>query len=59
MKINNNVIAGAFIALFAIACDNDGYIDPITTVDPGPDEAPGEETGPDETGTSDGRTSGV
>jgi hypothetical protein len=39
MKMYKNIIAATLAAFFAIACDNDGYIDPITPVDAGPDES--------------------
>lgn len=39
MKMYKNILAGALAVFFVMACDNDGYIDPITAVDPGPDEA--------------------
>jgi hypothetical protein len=38
MNINKKILAGALVAFFAVACDNDGYIDPISSVPFGPDE---------------------
>lgn len=39
MKIYKNILAGALAIVLAAGCDNDGYIDPISHVDPGPDES--------------------
>ncbi len=36
MKIYKNILAGTIAVIFAVACD-DGYIDDITAVSPGPD----------------------
>lgn len=36
MKIYKNILAGTIAVFFAVACD-DGYIDEISPVDPGPD----------------------
>lgn len=38
MKIYKNILAGALAVVFAVGCDNDGYIDPISAVSPGSDE---------------------
>jgi hypothetical protein len=39
MKVRRYILVGTLAAFFAMACDNDGYIDPISKVEPGPDEA--------------------
>jgi hypothetical protein len=38
MKNYKNILAGSLVAIFALGCDNDGYIDPISSVAPGPDQ---------------------
>src|SRR5688572_27518438 len=37
MKIYKNILVGTIAVFFAVACDNDGYIDPISFVSPGTD----------------------
>lgn len=37
MKIYKNILAGTLAVVFAASCNNDGYIDKISRVEPGPD----------------------
>lgn len=42
MKIFKGILMLVLTAAFVVGCDSDGYIDPITPVDPGPDQQPPE-----------------